>query len=244
MSDGIYAALSGALASFTQLETTANNLANVDTAGYRSVTPVFREVLAQQNGGNQANATVRFSTVRRTTVDTSPGAMRETGNPLDVAFPEDAFLALGTAAGERYTRAGSLHVAPDGTLSTQRGQVVSNEAQQPIVVDPGAHVTITEQGNVLADGESVGFLRIVTFERPGEMTYEGKGMLAANAEAGAPRPNARPLSVGHVEGSNASTVRAVTDLMSASRMFEAMEQAIGTFTTLDRRLVTTVMKPT
>ncbi len=245
MSEAIYSALkSSASAHFTALETTANNLANVDTVGYRSMTPVFHEVLEGANASARENATVRASVVRRTALDTTPGALRTTGNPLDLAFAPDTFLALSTPAGERYTRAGSLKVAPDGTLTTQRGMPVANAAQEPIVVSPDATVTISSQGEVLANGASAGFLRMVSFAQPGEMSYEGQGVLTANAEAGEATPTNGPIAVGQLEESNASTVRAMTDMMSASRMFEALENAMGTFHQLDRRLVTTVPKAT
>lgn len=238
MADGIYAALSGALAHYTSLETTAQNLANVDTTGYRAMTPVFREVLANE----RANETVHFASVRRTAVDTSPGALRTTEAPLDLAFGPGSFLALETAGGERYTRAGSLKIAPDGTLTTQRGHAVLGESGQRIVVDTEQGAEINPQGEVSSAGRSLGFLRVVTFENPGEMTYEGQGLLQANAEAGQLVRSTDLIEVGKLEESNASTVRAMTDLMSASRMFEAMEQAISSFSQIDRRLVTTVPK--
>ena len=239
MADGIYAALSGAVAHYTSLETTAQNLANIDTTGYRAVTPVFREVLAEAQG---PNATVRFTAVRRTAVDLTPGALRETGNPLDVALGPRSFLAVETPAGERYTRAGSLKIAPNGTLTTQRGQVVLDESRSPVVVDPRAGAEVTPQGEITSGGRSVGFLRVVSFADPGQMTYEGQGLLQASPEAGAATKSTEPVEVGKLEESNASTVRAMTDLMAASRMFDAMEQAIGTFNQIDRRVVNTVPK--
>jgi flagellar basal-body rod protein FlgF len=238
MADGIYAALSGALAHYTSLETTAQNLANIDTTGYRAVTPVFHEVLANES----SDETVRFTSVRRSAIDMTPGALRTTDAPLDLAFGQRSFLAVETPAGERYTRAGSLKIAANGTLTTQRGHAVLGESGQPVVVDTEQGAQINAQGEVTSAGRSVGFLRIVSFENPEQMTYEGQGLLQANAEAGPASRSTEPLEVGKLEESNASTVRAMTDLMAASRMFEAMEQAIGTFSQIDRRLVSSVPK--
>jgi flagellar basal body rod protein FlgG len=238
MADGIYAALSGAVAHYTSLETTAQNLANIDTTGYRAVTPVFHEVLAAEG----ADRTVRFTAVRRSAVDLTPGALRETEGSLDVAFGQSSFLAVETPAGERYTRAGSLKIAPDGTLTTQRGHVVLGDDGGPIRANTELGAEVNAQGEVSSGGKSIGFLRVVTFEDPRQMTYEGQGLLQAMPEAGAARPSTDAVEVGKIEESNASTVRAMTDLMAASRMFEAMEQAIGAFSQIDRRLVTTVPK--
>ncbi len=239
MADGIYAALSGALAHYTSLEATAQNLANIDTTGYRAVTPVFHEVLSR---AQRPSETIRFSAVRKTAIDMTPGALRETGGSLDIALGQNSFLAVQTQAGERYTRAGSLKIAPDGTLTTQRGQTVLSDARKPLVVSTVSGAEVNAQGEVTSSGQSVGFLRLVTFARPDQMAYEGQGILQAQPEAGAPVQSKETVEVGKLEESNASTIRAMTDLMAASRMFEAMEQAITSFNQIDRRVINSVPK--
>ncbi len=246
MGDGIYSALSGAIAQTVSLETTATNLANSTTAGYRAIRPVFREVLAEQENRGQPT---RFSAVRRSSVDTTPGAFRDTGGRLDIALPPNAFKAVDTPAGERYTRAGALQITRDGLLTTKQGEAVLSETRRRINVDPDAEVNITESGEVrirqnddMREDESVGFLRVVTFENPGQMSYEGGTLLSANREAGAPVPNTAPIETGKLEQSNASPVRAMSDLMMATRMFDAMERAISTFNAINRNLVSRVPK--
>ncbi len=240
MGDGIYAALSGAIAHQTSLETTATNLANASTTGYRAIRPVFQEVLAREAGAGQQ---IRFSAVTATAVDTSGGALIQTSRPLDIAMGSQSFLAIETPGGERYTRAGSLKVAPNGTLTTQQGHPVLSEVEERIEVLANASVTITSSGEVKADGESVGFLRLVTFEDASSMTYQGEGLLARTGATGAAVASTETLQVGALEQSNASPVRAVTDLMMATRMFDAMERAITTINSLDKRLVQSVPKP-
>ncbi len=239
MGSGIYAALSGALSHQRQLETTATNLANVSTDGYRAVRPVFHEVLSQTPTPRERT---HFSVVRSTAVDTSRGALKTTERPLDVALAENSFLAVETPAGERYTRAGSLTLNAQGVLQTRTGHTVLSDAQQPIVLEPGKEVSITPQGEVRAGEEGVGFLRMVRFDDARQMTYEGGGLLAAQAEAGEPTQSTELLEVGRLEQSNASAVKAMTDLMTASRMFEAMQRALTTFSSVNQRLVRTVPK--
>ncbi len=239
MGDGIYAALSGAIAHQTSLETTATNLANASTTGFRAIQPVFHEVLAEQRGPGQA---VHFSAVRKSAIDTTRGGLKRTDRELDIALPKEVFLAVQTQTGERYTRAGSLEVDPSGTLKTRNGHVVMNEAQQPIRAERDAKVLVTADGEVKANGESLGFLRLVSFNDSRQMSFEGHGLLAPMAEAGAATQSTEQVEVGKLEGSNFSPVRAVTDLMMASRMFAAMERTISTFRAIDRRLVTTVPK--
>ena len=239
MSAGIYAALSGAITQQTALEHTATNLANVNTSGYRSVRPVFQEVMQEQATPGEK---VRFSAVSQTTTDTRPGALETTERPLDIALPSDAFLAVQTAGGERFTRAGSLVVSPDGQLTTRAGDPVLNENQEPIILDPNSRVTITPQGEVQTDGQAAGFLRLVRFDDPSAMLHEGGNLLLPDPKAGAPEPTQTAVQVGVLEKSNASPIRAVSDMMMANRMFDAMQKAIRTFKDIDKRLVTTVPK--
>lgn len=239
MGSGIYAALSGALSHQRQLETTATNLANVSTDGYRAIRPVFHEVLSKIPTPRERT---HFSVVRSTAVDTSRGALKTTERPLDIALAENSFLAVETPAGERYTRAGSLTLNANGVLQTRSGHTVLSDTQEPIVIDPDQEVTITPEGEVRAGKEGVAFLRMVKFEDARQMTYEGGGLLAAQAEAGAATASDELLEVGRLEQSNASAVTAMTDLMTATRMFEAMQRAISTFSSVNRRLVRTVPK--
>lgn len=241
MSDGIYAALSGAIAHQTSLETTATNLANASTTGYRAIRPVFHEVLAREAGPGEP---IHFSAVRSTAVDATAGGVKHTARPLDIALGPESFLAVDTQGGERFTRAGALKVAPNGTLTTQLGHPVLSEVQERIQVQPEANVTISSNGEVKADGESVGFLRVVTFENSKHMTYEGESLLVPTGNAGEATQSTEPIEVGALENSNASPVRAVTDLMMATRMFDAMERAISTINGVDKRLVTSVPKAT
>lgn len=239
MSAGIYAALSGAITQQTALEHTATNLANVNTSGYRAVRPVFQEVMQQQATPGEK---VRFSAVSQTTTDTRPGALETTDRPLDIALPGNTFLAVQTGAGERFSRAGSLVVSPDGRLITRAGNPVLNENQEPISLDPNSRVTITPQGEVQSDGQAQGFIRMVKFTDPTAMVHEGGNLYRSDPNAGVPEPTQAEVQVGVLERSNASPIKAVSDMMMANRMFDAMQKAIRTFKDIDKRLVTTVPK--
>jgi flagellar basal body rod protein FlgG len=247
MADGIYVALSGAVAQELALESTAQNLANAGTHGYQRVRPVFHEFLAQAKAGQakagQAQAgpggPQRFAASAGTRLDTSAGAIRATGNALDLALPKGTYLAVLTERGERYTRAGSLKVGTDGTLQTQTGTRVSGEDGKPIKVS-GEGVAITDAGEVRGGGATAGRLRLVTFPRIDALSHEGGTLLAATPESGAATVSKEAISVGALEESNANVVHAMTDLVAATRTFEAFQRAIETFRDLDRRIVTTV----
>jgi flagellar basal-body rod protein FlgF len=237
MSNGIYSALSGAVAQATSLDTIASNLANASTTGYRAVRPVFHEVLRGQEKTGDPGV---FSALQRTVIDTTPGISVHTEGKLDVRLPEGAFLAVRGDNGERYTRAGDLRVSPEGLLVTRSGHPVLDESEEPIEVGVDSIAHIETDGAVMTDDGAVGQLRIVSFDDPSRLTYEGSVLLARGAGAGAPAPTEVRLVVGELEGSNAAPVRAMTNLMRANRMFEAMQTAIKEFNDIDKRLVTTV----
>lgn len=240
MSDGIYAALSGAIAQSSLLETTANNLANASTDGYQRVRPVFQEVLARAGGAGGAGArATSHVTVAATAVDTSAGATRPTGRALDAALPEGVYLAVSTPRGERYTRAVSLAVSPDGGVHTAQGAAVADESGAPLRVPPGAgELALTADGELRRAGVAVGRLRLVRFDRPEQLTQEGAALLAPGGATATATGAA--LTVGSVEESNATVVSAMTDLVTATRTFEAFQRVIDAFREADRRVVSTV----
>lgn len=239
MSKGVYSALSGAVATQVALDTTAQNLANSSTAGYQRLRPIFREALAvaQRPNAPRDPATPRFTAPRGTVIDLSPGVRRQTGRPLDVALPDRTFLAVSTARGERYTRAGEIEVSPEGTLRAGGGDLVSEDGT-PIQVDPAAEVEIGADGQVSANGEALARIKLVEFQEPRLLTLEGAALFSANQQSGTPTIASGELATGQLEESNASPVVAMTDLLTASRLFDAYQRAIDTFRDADRKIVT------
>jgi len=235
MSNGIYCALSGAIAQSTALEATATNLANASTTGYQSETPIFHEVLSKTGASPQ----LRFAALQATALGGERGAVRVTERDLDCALPENVFLAVQSAGGERYTRNGSLQVLPDGALQVA-GHPVLSEAGTPISVTPGAAASISPDGEILVAGEVAGRLKLVSFPDAAYLSHEGATLLAATATSGPATAATGKLVPGALEESNASPVKGMTDLMSAQRMFEAFQRAIDAFNDADRRCATTV----
>jgi flagellar basal-body rod protein FlgF len=238
MSDGIYVALSGAIAQAATLDATAQNLANASTDGYQRMRPVFREALsrAAQNGGP-----LRSVTASTTSLDTTRGAVRVTSRALDVALPDKTYLAVATGTGERYTRAGSLNIGSDGTLKTQHGDPLVGDNGRPIRANrEGAEVKISPSGEAWQGDTMLGRLRLVSFPSPDQLAPEGATLLNATPAAGAPTVAKGELSIGSLEESNTSVVGAMTDLVTASRTFDAFQRAIDAFRDADQKIVTTV----
>ncbi len=241
MSKGVYVALSGAVAQENALGATASNVANSSSAGYQRLRPVFRQALATAVG---QDGELRYVTTSRTALDTTPGAIRVTERPLDIALPPGVYLAATTARGERFTRAGSLSVDKDGGLKTAGGASVVSDGGAPFAVAPGGGgVTVDPDGTVKQGKSSLGKLKLVKFEKPDALEPEGSSLLAVGG-AGAMTAATELVTVGAVEESNAQPMAAMTDLMTASRTFEAFQKVLDQFSEIDRKLLTSVPSAT
>lgn len=236
MSKGVYVALSGAVAQEVAVEATAGNVANATSPGFQRLRPVFRQALANAMGGDR---NLRYVAVGRTAVDTAPGTVRSTGRPLDVALPEGAYLSVSTPRGERFTRAGSITLAADGSLRIAGGQLVGEGGQPIRPAKDGGEVRVEPDGTLRQGTNAIGKLRVVTFERPDALEHEGAGLLVGT-NAGAQTVAKEPLEVGALEESNAQPVVAMTELMTATRTFEAFQRVLDSFGEVDRKLLTTV----
>jgi len=228
MSDGLYVAMSGAVAQERALDVTANNVANANTAGFRAQRISFQEVL-----GGQGN--LSFVSAEEATVDTSKGELRATGNPLDVAVDGDGWFAMETAQGPRYTRSGAFRIGPGGTLIDDRGNGVLDVGNKPILIPASAkEITVDPAGQLLADGVPLGQIQIVQLN-DGKLRNEGGNLYSAPGGV-KPVDNAAVVS-GHLEQANFDPVRGMVDLIRISRNHESLHQMMTTYREIDQRVV-------
>ena len=222
----IYLSMSGAKATMQRQDTLANNLANVSTVGFRAELQAFRAVPVQGSG-----ASTRVYALESTPgYDATAGSVTATGRNLDVAMSGNAWLAVqGTDGTEAYTRAGSLDMSADGTLTTSGGLTVLGDGG-PIQLPANSEISIGTDGTVSAKGvngksSAVGKLKLVTPEVPLQRGTDGlfraaEGDLSADA-------NAR-LQDGALEGSNVSAVETMVSMITAARQFEAQMKMLQT----------------
>lgn len=222
----IYLSMSGAKATMQRQETLANNLANVSTTGFRAELAAFRAVPVEGSG-----ASTRVYALESTPgYDATPGQVAATGRNLDVAMKGNAWLAVqGLDGTEAYTRAGSLDVSADGTLTTVTGLTALGDGG-PIQVPANVQVGIAADGTVSATDASgrstaIGKLKLVTPEAP--LTRGTDGLFrAADGDLGADA-TAR-VQDGALEGSNVSAVETMVAMISAARQFEAQMKMLST----------------
>ncbi len=211
----------------------ANDLANVDTTGYKRVRAAFRSHLVRSLGATPE--TKGFAALDQTLIDASPGSVIRTDNPLDVAIEGPGFLVVDGPNGPLLTRAGNLTVDTRGVLVDGAGNPVLGgtfgPGASPIQVSPdGGTVSISSDGTVSQGGTVLARLVIVnaTNLTPREDTY----YTAAAADI-QPHPAPRLLT-GHLEGSNVDPVRGMIRLIELSRAFETQNRVMRQFRDLDR----------
>lgn len=248
MSGGTYVAASGALLQQMRLDLLTNNLANASSPGYKADKPIFRlpqetvNTAAQENQNPALRQSLSpYAPPFDSVIDFSAGALKQTGNPLDVAIVGTGFFAIDTPDGEQYTRKGSFVIDADGTLTTPDGNAVMGEGG-PISVD-GSQVNIDDAGNITADGTVVGQLRLVTFDQPQLLEKTGDALFAANDPANPPLPSEDiSLRQGYLELSNVNAVRTMTQLIETTRIFETYQKVITALDQADSRAVNDVGK--
>src|SRR5579885_83443 len=166
MDSGYYAACTALKTQSNALELVANNVANVNTSGYRGQIPSFESVLVENERSLATNGWSRllnqFSVLNGAHLDLREGNLERTGNPLDFALKEPGFFAVQTKAGTLYTRNGSFHVSSSGQLVTSAGDAVLGTAG-PVTLPQNSEPSISSDGTISVGGAVAGKLRIVEF---------------------------------------------------------------------------------
>ena len=231
MSSGYYAACAGLMSRTEALDTIANNLANVSTAGFRASHNIFSSVLATTGDtplsvlNQDAND---YGVLSGTQLDTSQGSLVPTGNNLDVAMDGPGYFAVQTAAGPAYTRGGNFRVSPQGQLITAAGDPVLGE-NGPITI-VGEPVSISPDGTISTNGAISGRLKLIEFAPTTQMQSAG-GTYYTAPKGSAVVALSSQVRQGMLESSNVNPVTSVVELITAQREVESMRRVLTMFST-------------
>jgi flagellar basal-body rod protein FlgF len=222
--------LSRQIALGRELDVVSNNVANINTTGFKKDGAVFQEFLMPVARANNFQGRDRlFSYVhdRATFHDFSAGSMQTTGNPLDAAISGKGFFAVQTARGERYTRNGAFQVSATGELVTSEGDRVLGTGG-PIRLQPGDHsltiaadgsITVREGANANADSPR-GKLRLVAFAQEHRLEKDGSSMFSApQGVQQQPAGQDVKVSQGVIEKSNVQSVLEMSRLIEVTRSY-------------------------
>ncbi len=254
----MYSGLFGALTNEHQLDIIANNLANVNTVGYKQNTVAFQdmmfmyahEVIRQPvvslEDKEMFPPGVYLSKVRigQEKVDFTQGSTKQTGNALDVAIAGDGFFKVRTDVGDFYSRNGEFNKGPDGTLMTQQGFPVLDEGGAPIVIPDNGEITIDEQGQIWSNGENLAQLGVVTVSDPDQLEKYGYNMFRLKDGSDATEAPAEDAQVmqGYLEMPNVNVVREMVRMIETHRAFEAYQKVMTSTQELDQQATQKVGK--
>jgi flagellar basal-body rod protein FlgF len=231
---GLYISATGMSTQLRNQEVVSNNLANVDTVGYKKdkmVVRSFQEFLASRIDDPQDKGRAPFigrfslgSAPDSIVTDYSLGTTTYTGRTLDVALAGEGFFTVATPQGERFTRAGDFQLSADGALQTVEGYPVLGEAG-PIEVGDGEFY-FTSRGDVVVNGESVNRFAIVDIP-PGGLIKEGETLFVP-AQEGETVPLADyTLYQGYLESSNVNAVKEMVDMIAGMRAYEMNQRSMS-----------------
>ena len=211
-----------------QLDVVSNNIANMNTNGYKADRSLFQEYLASnahEDNFMSSDRRVSFVQDRATFHDFAQGPTEETKNPLDVAIDGKGFLVVQTPAGERYTREGNLQINNRGQLVTTSGYQVLGTAG-PITFQQTDHdVSIAPDGNItVLEGTSRldsirGKLRVVSFAEAQRLLKEGSNLYSAGEGAVPLAETKSQIRQGFIEKSNVNSVVEMSRMIEITRTY-------------------------
>lgn len=247
MISGLYTAASGLIAQEQQQDVIANNLANVNTNGYKKDTALYvpfptvflNRINDEKNpipGGSWMDAMTPIGMTGRGVqlrVDgivpklTEEGSYIQTDNSLDLAIKGNGMFVVMTPQGLRYTRDGNFSLASDGTIVTQSGFPVMGERGE-INVD-GKDVHVDANGKVYVDKTEIDTLRVAIFTKEDALRKQGDNLfylLGGNALPEDDMSGEITIKQGYVESSNVNVVREMVDMITSYRAYEASQKAV------------------
>ncbi len=229
---GIYTAAASMMAETMRQDATTNNIANVNTTGFKRDTIAFEsfpEMLLEASDRRSASSLGRLSPGSLVSVngaDLTHGAPRQTQNPLDVYIVGEGFFVVETPEGEAYTRDGSFVLGPNNQLYTAKGHpVLGTWGRITLTQGEGS---IDAEGRVFSGAMQAGVLRVVRFDSRTGWTKDAYGYLVPPADSGQAVPLARiSLEPGYVEDSNVNAIREMVNLITVLRSYEAGAKALA-----------------
>lgn len=238
MENAIAAGLSKQIVLARALDTTANNVANQTTAGFKADHVAFREYLMAVEGGKTGDPMVSLVVDPDTFTDFSAGGVEQSYRDLDFSIDGDGFFGVETEQGVLYTRDGRFNVNAYGELVTRSGAQVLDAGGAPILIDPEAGpISATPDGEIQQNATPIARLGVFRFDDLRQLRKEGDNMFSGDGATAAESPRVRQ---GFVETSNVNPVAAMTDMIEIMRAYEQAARLTQTANDLERRAIETL----
>jgi flagellar basal-body rod protein FlgF len=238
MENPIYIGVSRQVVLRRQMDLVANNIANMNTPGYRAQNMVFGEYVTDPRGNPDPVSMVydvgQFQVTRQ-------GPVKVTGNPLDVALNGPGYFGVQTPEGMRYTRAGNFERNVAGELVTPEGYPVASAGGGNIIIPREAgNVKISDSGFISTNEGQIGQLMVVEFENEQSLDPVGNNVYATE-EQGTPAVNTT-VTQGAREGSNVQSVLEITRMIEVLRDYQAVHRSVQSEHERQRSAIQTLTK--
>lgn len=248
MDYGLYVAASGADTQNRRMEVLSNNLANVDTPGFKEELAVLeaRHTRAIRDGADAPgsgglNDLGSGVSMAETQTNFTRGKLKETGYKWDVAIHGDGFFVVDDAGKQLLTRAGNFQVGDDGSLLTQQGFTVLDSEGAPIVMNPSMYSHVHKDGWVEHSGGGQ-FLALVEPPSLKDLARVGKNTFRALGPISSLPPDRRNVEPGFLELSGINPTRAMMKLIETSRVYEANVRMIQSHDQMTGSLLSRVLR--
>jgi len=235
MSHTLFMSYSGLRSRMRALEVLTNNLANINSPGFKKSSAFFSILKAGSEGEySELAEAIKGPQVQTSTVtDFSVGTPYETGNPLDVALLGGGFFVVDTPQGRRYTRNGNFRLDENRQLVNVNGYPVlgsagSNSGGQPIIL-PEGEVRISRSGQISVDGVVTATMKVVTFQRLHDLKPIGNSLFRAPDGAVEYPPLQTTVQQKYLERANVNVMESIAEMISLMRSFEMMSQVVRSF---------------
>ncbi len=239
MNPAMYKAVSGSVAQMRHLELVAQNLANVNTAGYKGERLAFAEILGKNT--QEKDRKGGMVGVDEQKIDFSQGDIWQTGNPLDLAIDGEGFFAIDTERGERYTRQGVFTLSPDGEMVTPNGDPLMSGGGRAIRIAGqklgSGRMEVNSEGEIRWNGKVVATIRVVKFSDPQVLSKEGKSLFRAPENAAEEATDFRIIQRS-LERANVNPIEAMVTLITIQRQYESYQRSMRIMDAATSRMVT------
>lgn len=236
---GIEAAAKGMANIVNWNDVIANNLANVNTPGFKQTLVSFKNIMDVQVNNPYPNTPGVLgnisagSAIDASVIDFKQGSIKTTGNPLDLALNGDGFFVIQTPQGQAYTRNGSFIINNNNEISTIDGYPVLGETGAPITLNFNAKddvkdIKIDAQGNVELNKVIIDKIKVVDFENRNSLQAMGGSLYKTSGNTPALTPEKYSISQGALEGANSNVIECMINSINGSRTYEHLSKVIET----------------
>jgi flagellar basal body rod protein FlgG len=238
MNRGIFSLASGMVATQQAMDLVSNNLANVNTGGFKQDRALFNDALEKavsSPDGTQIGTLGSGATIKEQYTDQTQGAIRDTGNQMDFAIQGKGMFATMNSAGQvLYTRDGSFARSATGDLVTSQGDQVLDSNLKPIQLRPGP-IAVSADGSISSTtdgGDTYAKLGIFngTFSKGGSGRYTSTDATSTTAQ----------VKQGSVESSNVNPITTMVEMISLGRNFDMAQKSMQAEDDMTQRLTSTL----